>query len=70
MNSKGIEWAEVDISDDEDPLWELFDIKVVPTMIVFKNGEAIFRKDGLLGRGLSGKAIEEALEEIAKRETR
>lgn len=70
LNSKGIEWAEVDISDIEDPLWETFSINVVPTIIVFKDGRAIFRKDGILGRGLSGKAIEEALQEIEKSETR
>jgi thiol-disulfide isomerase/thioredoxin len=70
MKSKGIEWAEVDISNDKDPLWETFIINVVPTIILFKGGQAIFRKDGLLGRGLSGKAVGEVLQEIEKHETR
>lgn len=64
MNGKGVRWAEVDISDDEDPLWETFNINVVPTVIVFKDGQPIFRRDGLLGRGLSEKAIEETLQEM------
>ena len=66
LNGKRIPWAEVDISKDEDPLWETFDISVVPTVIVFKDGQPIFRRDGLLGRGLSEKAIEEIVQEIEK----
>ncbi len=66
LNSKGIRWAEVDISDDEDLLWETFDINVVPTIIIFKDGQPIFRKDGVLGRGLSEKAIDETLQEMGR----
>lgn len=66
LNSKGIHWAEVDISDDEDLLWETFDINVVPTIIIFKDGQPIFRIDGVLGRGLSEKAIGETLQEMER----
>jgi thioredoxin-like negative regulator of GroEL len=66
LNSKGIRWAEVDLSDEEDLLWETFDINVVPTIIIFKGGQPIFRKDGVLGRGLSGKAIDETLQEMER----
>lgn len=69
MNGKGERWAEVDISNDEDPLWETFDINVVPTVIVFRDSRPIFRRDGLLGRGLSEKAIEETLQEIGTHAT-
>lgn len=64
MNRAGLPWTEVDISDTEDPLWEAFEIKVVPTVIVFKEGQPVFRRDGILGRGLSRKALEETVEEM------
>ncbi len=64
MSGGGLPWAEVDISDTDDPLWETFDVEVVPTVIVFKDGQPVFRRDGLLGRGLSRKALEETVEEM------
>ncbi len=64
MDGKSISWADVDISDMDDPLWETFDINVVPTIIVFKEGQAVFRKDGILGRGLSQKALDETIVEM------
>jgi len=60
----GFPWASVDISDDDNPLWETFSIEVVPTVIIFKEGEAVFRKDGVFGRGLSEKAIEETMDRM------
>ncbi len=56
-----VSWASVDISNEENPLWEVFNIRVVPTIIIFKDGKAAFRKDGGLGRGLSQKAIDESI---------
>ncbi len=64
MKSNDLSWAEVNISDTEDPLWETFDIKVVPTVILFKDGQPVFRRDGVLGRGLSRKALEETVQEM------
>ena len=60
----GIEWSPMDISDDGNPLWDLFSIGVVPTIIIFKDGKAVFRRDGVLGRGLSEKAIDETVEQM------
>jgi len=54
----------LDISDDDNPLWEVFSIGVVPTIIIFKEGKAVFRKDGGLGRGLSQKAINESMDRM------
>jgi thiol-disulfide isomerase/thioredoxin len=42
-----------DVTDEESPLWEGFSLDVVPTVVVFRDGEPIFRKDARLGRGLS-----------------
>ncbi len=62
-------WAEVDISDMENPLWEIFDINVVPTVVIFKEGQPVFRRDGALGRGLSEKVIDDVLQEMKSLET-
>jgi thioredoxin-like negative regulator of GroEL len=45
-------------------LWERFGISIVPTIIVFRDGRPVFRRDGVQGRGLPKKAIEETLKEI------
>jgi thioredoxin len=60
----GIAWAPMDISDDSNPLWEIFSIRVVPTIIIFKEGKAVFRRDGILGRGLSEKAIDDTMDQM------
>lgn len=70
LNGKGVGWAIVDISDTDDPLWETFDINVVPSIIIFKEGQSVFRRDGLLGRGLSEKAIDDTLQEMKALETK
>lgn len=45
-------FATADLSDLNNPLWERFNIKVVPTLIFFQNARSVFRKDGTHGRGL------------------
>jgi len=57
----GVQWASADLSDDDNALWSSFKIDVVPTAVVFKHGKAVFRKDGVLGRGLSAEAIKEII---------
>ena len=41
-----------DVTDEESPLWEAFGIDVVPTVVVFRDGAPVYRRDGRLGRGL------------------
>ncbi len=53
--------ALADLSDLENPLWEEFGIDVVPSVMVFKEGELVYRKDGVLGRGLPDNAMDEVL---------
>ncbi len=53
--------ALVDISDTDDPLWETFEVKIVPTLVGFRNGEAVVRRDGVAGVGLGVSELEEAL---------
>jgi thioredoxin 1 len=41
----GFELGLANISDDDNPLWEDFNIKRVPTVVIFKGGQPIWRKD-------------------------
>ena len=62
LSGKGMAGALADLSDPENPLWEQFGIDVVPTVMVFKEGEVVYRKDGMLGRGLPDNVMESAYE--------
>jgi len=55
-------FALADISSYSDSRWETFVVKVVPTLILFKDGEAVWRKDAPLGIGLREKDIDKMLE--------
>jgi thiol-disulfide isomerase/thioredoxin len=54
------DFGEYNISHYDDPLWGQFQIKVVPSILVFKDGEIVKRKDGRLFRGLNKSDIDEA----------
>ena len=60
----GISWSAADVSDDDNVLWDVFNIAVVPTVIVFRNGKPVFRSDGVRGRGLSQNAIDEIIHQM------
>ena len=53
QGSGPFEVAIADLTDEESPLWEQFRVEVVPTLVAFRSGQAIFRRDGILGQGLS-----------------
>ncbi len=42
----------VDLSDEENPLWEDLGIGVVPTLIGYRDGVEIYRKEGVRSVGL------------------
>jgi len=44
--------AVADVTDEENPLWELFGIDVVPAVFVFREGQAIYHEQSDLGMGL------------------
>jgi hypothetical protein len=48
LEKTGLAWASMDISDDDNSLWEIFSIGVVPTVIIFRESKAVFRRDGIL----------------------
>ena len=58
--------ALVDISDENNPLWETFKIDIVPTLVGFRDGIAIARKDGIAGAGLSVSDLQDLLLKLEK----
>lgn len=44
--------AEAVVNEDDNPMWDRFNINVVPTLVAFKNGKVVARKDGAAGVGL------------------
>ena len=51
--------ATADLSRYESPLWDLFDIELVPTVIIFRDGAPVRRFDGLPGVGLGTDDVEQ-----------
>jgi thioredoxin 1 len=58
--------ALVDISDEDNPLWDTFGVNIVPSLFGFRSGEAIARKDGIAGEGLGMPELEDALRKMGK----
>ncbi|HLM90918.1 MAG TPA: thioredoxin family protein [Thermoplasmata archaeon] len=54
----GFHLARVDLTDLENPLWEQFEIEVVPTVVVFRDGEVTLRIDGVAGVGLGTRDVD------------
>lgn len=49
--------ALVYLDDYSNPLWEDYDVEVVPTIALFQDGQLIERQDGILGYGLDQAAV-------------
>ncbi|MGI0140602.1 MAG: thioredoxin family protein [Thermoplasmata archaeon] len=58
--------AIVDLTSEESPLWESFEIEVVPTLALFDHGHLRWRRDGRLGRGLDERDLSDLSTEIAR----
>ncbi|HYA57019.1 MAG TPA: thioredoxin family protein [Thermoplasmata archaeon] len=56
---RGASFAVGDVTDEESPLWERFGIEVIPTVIVFRDGRPVFRRDGRPGEGLGAEDLSE-----------
>lgn len=59
--------ALIDISDTNNPLWETFEVEIVPTLVGFRDGEAIVRKDGVAGLGLDMSELDDAIRKMENR---
>ena len=53
------------IDEDENPLWDRFNIQAVPTMIVFQNGKIISRRDAKKHVGLTKSDMDSVVKELA-----
>jgi len=54
----------VKVDDYDNPLWDDYSIRAVPTVILFDEGKVCRRLDGRFGQGLSEKQLREWLETI------
>lgn len=52
----------IDTDDPDESLWDTFRIKLVPTLIVFKNGEELSRRGARSGVGLTKADLDAAIE--------
>lgn len=53
------------IDEDENPLWDRFNIQAVPTVIVFHNGKIILRKDARKHIGLTKSDMDSISKELS-----
>ncbi len=52
------------INEDENPLWDRFNIQSVPTMIAFQDGKILSRRDANMGIGLMREDMKSILSEL------
>jgi thioredoxin 1 len=52
------------VNEDDNPLWDLFKIESIPTMIAFDNGEIVNRRDAAEGVGLTSADMESIVKEL------
>jgi len=53
------------VDEDENPLWDRFNIQAVPTMIVFEKGKIISRRDAKKHVGLTKGDMDSIIKELA-----
>ena len=64
INSDKIEKKASLVNEDDNPLWERFDIQSVPTIIAFQNGKIIARRDSKEGIGLTRSDMEAIVRDL------
>ena len=52
------------VDEDENPLWDRFNIQAVPTMIAFENGKIIARRDAKKHVGLTKSDMDSLVKEL------
>ncbi len=51
-------FASVYLDDESNPLWDDYNVEVVPTLALFRGGKLVDRQDGILGYGIDRKATD------------
>ena len=54
----------IKLNDDDNPLWDRYDINAVPTLIAFSNNSIKFRRDAKMGIGLTKSDLDSILSDI------
>ena len=52
------------VNEDDNPLWDMFKMESIPTMIAFNNGEVVTRRDAKRGVGLTKDDMESIVKEL------
>ena len=52
------------VNEDENPLWDRFNIQFVPTIIAFQDGKILSRRDAKRGVGLGKEDIKSIFSEL------
>ncbi len=66
INTEKILIGKVNLNDDDNPLWDKFNIIAVPTLIAFSNNSIKHRRDAKMGVGLTYDDMISILSEIIK----
>lgn len=64
INSDAIQKKAALVNEDENPLWDRFNIQAVPTIIAFQNGTILARRDAKKEIGLTRKDMESMINEL------
>jgi thiol-disulfide isomerase/thioredoxin len=65
LHDEGFEVLKADVSSEESPLWDRFEVAIVPTVAVFRDGERIYQANGVGGVGLPPPAVD-AVRHVAR----
>jgi len=52
------------VNEDDNPLWDMFKLESIPTMVAFGNGEVVTRRDAKEGVGLTKEDMESIVKEL------
>ena len=52
------------VNEDDNPLWDMFKMESIPTMIAFNSGEMVTRRDAKRGVGLTKDDMESIVKEL------
>ena len=55
---------QLELNEDENPMWDKFAILAVPTVIAFEGNKIVARKDARMGVGLEKSDIDSLLQEL------
>lgn len=58
--------AIADITDLKSPLWDVFRVRITPTVVCFENGSAVFRTDGRRWFGIRERDFRSVVEFLRK----